>query len=270
MQSTADATNETSTNFQTANYISENTTRNALPEVFWVRFNSSPFQISFLTITALGVLTNILVLVGFCLAGRSKMNTSSIYIANHATLELLACVNGVLRFTLDMEGKFSSYDASNPGDWIVCLLIQAAVLSGIGNNGGIMTVVIITFERYWKIVHPLHHRKYYRSWMFKLGLILPWLSGIAIRGLPYLATTRIVKGRCLVMVFWASPVMDEVSQSLSRYRNFPAANTKHTILYHSCLSFHSTVCQGNTPTLLLSSDFSSFLSLFTSNATCSS
>ena len=218
MQSTANATDETSTNFQTAYNISENTT-SALPQVFWVGFNSSPFQISFLTITALGVLTNILVLVGFCLAGRSKMNTSSIYIANHTTLELLACVNGVLRFTLDMKGKFSSYDASNPGDWIVCFLIQATVLAGIGSTGGIMTVVIITFDRYWKIVHPLHHRKYYRSWMPKLGLILPWLIGIAIRALPYLSTTRIVKERCLVITFWLNPIMDEVSQNFLWFRN---------------------------------------------------
>ena len=148
------------------------------------------------------------------------MNTSSIYIANHTTLELFATVNGVLRFTLDMEGMFSSYNVSNPGDWIICLLIQASVLGGLAGSGTIMTVIIITFDRYWKIVHALHHRKYYRSWMVKVGVILPWLIGIAVRGLPYLATTRIVKGRCLVMVFWASPIMDEVSQSLSWFRNF--------------------------------------------------
>ena len=119
-------------------------------------------------------------------------------------------MSGVIRFALDMAGVFISYDASNAGDWIVCLLIQASTVGGACGSGAIMTVVIITLDRYWKIVHPLHHRKYYSPWMLKVGLILPWLTGIAVRMLPYLATTRIVKGRCLVSAFWAFPVMDEV------------------------------------------------------------
>jgi len=86
MQSTS--LDETTTPWQTANDTSENTTTLALLQNFWVGFKSSPFQICFLTVTVLGTLTNVLVLVGFCLGGRSKMNTSSIYIANHATLEL--------------------------------------------------------------------------------------------------------------------------------------------------------------------------------------
>jgi len=116
-----------------------------------------------------------------------------------------------------MAGVFISYDASNPAEWFMCLVIQASCLSGLGNCGGIYTIVIITLERYWKIVYPLHHRKYYRSWMVKLGLILPWFIGIVTRVVPYLATTRIAKGRCMVMAFVASPVIDEVNLGLSRF-----------------------------------------------------
>jgi len=91
MHSTVDAWNETSTTWQTANRpnISENTTTLLLKRGFWMGFKSSPFQISFLTVVVLAALSNVLVLVGFRLAGRSKMNVSSIYIANHTTLEQL-------------------------------------------------------------------------------------------------------------------------------------------------------------------------------------
>jgi len=34
-----------------------------------------------------GAVTNVLVMTGFCLAGRSKMNVSSVLIANHTILE---------------------------------------------------------------------------------------------------------------------------------------------------------------------------------------
>jgi len=41
-----------------------------------------------------------------------------------------------------------------------------------------------TLDRYWKIVHPIHHRKYYRGWMTYVGMVLPWLLGIAKKLTP--------------------------------------------------------------------------------------
>ena len=48
----------------------------------------------------------------------------------------------------------------------------------IGSFGARASVVIHTLDRYWKIVHPIKHRKYYRRWMLYAGLILSWLTGI--------------------------------------------------------------------------------------------
>jgi len=93
----------------------------------------------------------------------------------------------------------------------MCLLIEPAALAGIGSYGSVVCVIIITFDRYWKIVHPIHHRKYYRRWMLKVGLMLPWLNGIAVKLLPFLATNRIVKGRCFTLAFWAAQIMGDVS-----------------------------------------------------------
>jgi len=212
MQSTADAWEETFTKWQTANDTSDNmTTTLALPpQGFRLPFSLTPYRVSIITVTALGTLANILVLVGFSFTGRSKMNTSSIYIANHAILELFACANSVLRFALDTAGVFNDYHASYPMEWIMCLLIQTASLITLGSFGGISCVIIITLDRYWKIVHPIHHRKHYRRWMLKVGLILPWLNGFAVKLLPEVLTTRIFKGRCVTNTFWAARVMDDV------------------------------------------------------------
>jgi len=212
MQSTTDVwDDETFTKWQMANYSNENTTTRAFGRGFQLPFTLTPYRICFTTITVLAVLSNMLVLVGFRLAGRSKMNTSSIHIANHTILELFASANGFLRFVLDMAEMFRAYDASNPGDWIVCMLIETASVASIGSFGSVVCVIIITLDRYWKIVHPIHHRKHYRRWMLKLGLMLPWLNGVAIKLLPVLPTTRIVKGRCVSLTFWAAQVMDDVS-----------------------------------------------------------
>jgi len=89
-------------------------------------------------------------------------------------------------------------------------VIHSAVLVGLGSYGGVVAVIVITLDRYWKIVHPIHHRKHHRHWMVKLGLILPWLSGTVVKFLPSLPTSKIVNGRCFPLTFWAASIMFEV------------------------------------------------------------
>ena len=40
-------------------------------------------------------------------------------------------------------------------------------------------VVIIMFDRYWKIVHPIHHRRVISS-LDEVGIFLPWSNGVAV------------------------------------------------------------------------------------------
>jgi len=47
-----------------------------------------PFKIALIALGILGTATNGIVLVGFWMSDRSKMNSSSIQIANHTTLDL--------------------------------------------------------------------------------------------------------------------------------------------------------------------------------------
>jgi len=72
------------------------------------------------------------------------------------------------------------------------------------------SVVVISLERYWKVVHAVHHRKYYRRWMLHVGLFLPWLNGAAVHMLPAIGTTRIVNGICRPLAFWPAANMRKV------------------------------------------------------------
>jgi len=81
---------EMSTELQTWYYNSEETTMS----VFRRRGGSAapdhlmPYKIAIVVVSFLGAVMNTLVLLGFCLAGRSKMTScSNAYIANHTTLE---------------------------------------------------------------------------------------------------------------------------------------------------------------------------------------
>jgi len=131
----------------------------------------------------------------------------------HTALVLLACVMTALKFTMHAAGVFDHYADSSPGSMALCILIEGATLLTLGLNGATASVVILTLERYWKIVHAIHHRKYYRRWMMYVGLLLPWLNGVA-QHLPFSAgLAKIVNGRCYGLAFWPSPIMGKVCPS---------------------------------------------------------
>ena len=109
---------------------------------------------------------------------------------------------------------FEYQDDPGPADMALCILIDSPSLSVMGLNGGTACVVIITLDHYWKVVHPIHHRKNYRPWMLRVGLFLPWLNGLASHFLPAVGTTRIVNGICVPVSFWPSEIMDKVCQSV--------------------------------------------------------
>ena len=102
-------------------------------------------------------------------------------------------------FSLIISGKHFG-----PTGIMTCLLIRTGCLIAIGNYGGRACIVIHTLDRYWKIVHPIHHRKYYRRWMSHVGLVLPWLLGIVLELPPAVATTRLINRMCIPRFFWSS------------------------------------------------------------------
>jgi len=85
---TSDLADETSTEFETESYSGEETTsavatqqRGSVVPGYII-----PYKMSLVAIAVLGILTNGVVLGCFCISGRSKMNASSLYVANHTTL----------------------------------------------------------------------------------------------------------------------------------------------------------------------------------------
>jgi len=120
------------------------------------------------------------------------------------------------------------YKGSPVVDGAVCIILESAVLTVIGLTAeklGLMVItlertgakpaiyhclVVITLERYFKIVHAIAHRKHYRDWMTTVGVALPWLGATCLILFPAMGTTRIVNGRCLRMGVWPNEAMAEV------------------------------------------------------------
>ena len=122
--------------------------------------------------------------------------------STHTTLELVACVALILKGALDMAGVLRNYDPG-PAGMTLCILVHSRVLTVIGSNGGITSVVMHTLDRYWRIVYPIHHRKHFRRWMLHVGLAVPWLIPLALH-LPTAIISKVDRGKCYQTSVWPS------------------------------------------------------------------
>ena len=94
---------------------------------------------------------------------------------------------------------------------VICVIFEAFALTAFAATAAKIGLMIITLERYFKIVHAIAHRKYYRNWMTKVGVALPWIGGACLSLFTSFGTTRVVNGRCLKRAVWPNEAMAFVS-----------------------------------------------------------
>ena len=80
------------------------------------------------------------------------------------------------------------------------MLIESDALTSSAIYGSVYGLVVITVERYVKIVHPVAHRNHYRRWMTRVGVATPWLIGLLTSSVPSLTSTKFVDGTCTTQV----------------------------------------------------------------------
>jgi len=83
---------------------------------------------------------------------------------------------------------------------LMCWLLDNDALAVLAIYGSLYGLVVITLERYFKIVHPVAHRNHYRRWMTYVGVATPWLIGLFTAFVPAMSTTRYVDGTCIIQV----------------------------------------------------------------------
>jgi len=120
------------------------------------------------------------------------------------------------------------------------VLFDGRATVGVGITADFIGLMVITLERYFKIVHAIAHRKYYRNWMTKVGVALPWIGGVSLILFPGIGTTRFVNGQCLRMGVWPNETMAKVSPqhifvstSVSNYTYAPTVKCKSYSIYPS-------------------------------------
>jgi len=161
---------------------------------------------------SIGIIANAVVLVVLIRARREFGSNVNTLIINQTILDFLACCFIVISIILSLTDGFV-YNGSRSQfvDNVICIFLNAGALAGVCMTGGKVGLVVITLERYFKIVHAIAHRKYYRDWMTKVGVALPWISGVSFVLIPSIGTTKIIHGTCLRMTMWPNNAMALVS-----------------------------------------------------------
>jgi len=183
------------------------------------------------SVTLVGICANAVVLGVLMKARRQFGSNVNTLIINQSLMDLLACFFVFVHLMFDITGRFVYNRHRSPfADNAVCILLEAAALGGTCMNAGKFGLVIITLERYFKIVHAIAHRKHYRDWMTSAGLVLPWISGLGWVLLPAIGTTKIVNGICLRIAVWPNQAMAAVRVFFFLFRSYEGYCTRRGIV----------------------------------------
>jgi len=129
----------------------------------------------------------------------SCKKTTNILIINQLVLDMLACVFLIVTRCVELGITYLSGTSGN----YICYFIDSEFMILTPLNGSIANIVMITLERYVKIVHPLYHRKYFKKWMIYVAIIICWVNGI-LQNILAFWTSGVVDGQCHSWYFWSS------------------------------------------------------------------
>ena len=154
-------------------------------------------------IGSFGSVANGFVLLALLCARQSRRKNINVFIINQTVLDLLTCLFLVLTIVI---GRLKA--ASATGKWIICLLFKTRAVVAVASYSSIFGLVVITAERYVKIVHSVVHRNNYRRWMTYAGVVLPWVDGICCYLIPAWATSAVDDSKCHVFAWPTSALLN--------------------------------------------------------------
>jgi len=145
-------------------------------------------------IAVVGCLANLYVLLAMLLSKNSRASNINVFITHQTILDLTSC----LFLFLSLVPRKVNYAGLNPSlGLFVCWFFGAHAITTTAGNASVCGLMIITLERYVKIVHLVAYRNHYRPWMTRLGIVIPWIFGICTGFIPILATSKVVRGTCI-------------------------------------------------------------------------
>jgi len=156
------------------------------------------FQCAVVVIGVVGTATNALILYGFV---ASKQHKKHVLIFHQNVIDLFSSLLLVITYAL----KLGNIYLTGLGGYWLCMLLLSESSLWFGITASKTNLMVVTIERYLKVVHPVWSKKKLRNWMLYSAMAVVWISAfIHIYALTF-ATSDVVDGVCYAFVFWKSP-----------------------------------------------------------------
>ena len=187
---------------------SQGTSRSSSSSFSYSSYYISPtVSLVFYVITVItavvGCLANACVLLAMLLGENSRASNVNVFITHQNVMDFTACAFLFVGLVLDRVDA----QLSEPTAWFLCYVFGTHTVTSTAGNASICGLIVITVERYVKIVHPIAYRNHYRPWMTRAGIVIPWMYGILTNLISTLATSRVVRGRCIKERYYANDEM---------------------------------------------------------------
>jgi hypothetical protein len=158
------------------------------------------FECAVILIGCVGTLANGTVLVALLLSRQLKKQLMKVPLLNQLVLDLCSCILLVIIYSVKV---CNFYLVGSWGYWL-CMLLTSEMFLWCVLNASIINLVVITMERYIKIVHSVWHKNHFRPWMIYLACVFSWFFGIVMEVVANVFTTAVVDGVCMAYVIWQS------------------------------------------------------------------
>ena len=155
-------------------------------------------------VVAFGVIGFVLnsFVLGAVSSKKFKRNTSHVFLINQVIMDTLSSVLLIVVYTFKLAA--ADYYYEGPRGYAVCILFYSDVLVFTVQVGSIASLVLIAAERYFKIVLPVLHKRFYQDWMTMVAIAFAWINGI-LMNIAILFTSGVVDGNCLAFYFFPTP-----------------------------------------------------------------
>jgi len=156
----------------------------------------------------------------------SKQHKKHLLIVNQNVLDLFSCIFLVIIYAL----KISHVRLTGLLGYWLCMLVFSEAPLWVVFEGSNINLVIISIERYLKIVHPVWSKNKLRSWMIYSSATLCWLFPFFYNMCMAFTTSIVVDGVCYAYIISEDQVGNAV------------LSTFYTLWYYVLVILISAVC----------------------------
>ena len=122
------------------------------------------------------------------------------------SIETLSFLYSCLLLVITYVAKLSKIQLTGFVGRSLCLMLLSENLLWWGIDGSVINLVLVTLERYLKVVHSTWSKIRLRNWMIYSAAAASWICGITYNMALCLSTSDVIDGVCYGYVVWASEV----------------------------------------------------------------